>query len=220
MPCRTVGEGRCPLSTTTPRTDDQLHDHCRAATTYQQCEALSYRLSVSMESLYTIGIGYDGSRYIFPERDAGGNVIGHATRTIDGVKRCIKGSKRGLTTPDGFDRTSADPLLVVQGQSDVAACVTLGIGAIGRPSNLGGVELLAVLLRDYTGEIFVVGKRDQKPDGTWPGKTGAVETARHLADRLNRPVAWTLPPDGYKDIRLWLEAHDAHTTEELREVLL
>ena len=191
-----------------------------AAITYQQCEALSYRLSVSMESLYAIGIDFDGSRYTFPERDAGGNVIGHATRTIDGAKRCIKGSRRGLTIPDGFDCTSSDPVLIVEGQTDTAACITLGINVIGRPSNLGGVELLAVLLRDFPGEIFVVGERDQKPDGRWPGREGAERTAQQLADRLNRAVAWTLPPDGFKDIRQWLEAHDAHTVEELREVLL
>ena len=190
--------------------------------TYQHVEALSCDLSITVESLYAVGIGWDIGRgvYIFPERNAERCIIGISTRDADGAKRFIKGGNRGLTIPDSFNAASVDPLLIVEGVTDVCACLTLGIMAIGRPSNVGGVELLADLLADYTGEVFIVGENDQKPDGRWPGRDGAKQTAARLASALGKSVKWTMTPHGAKDLRRWLADHDAHLTEELREVLL
>jgi len=206
-----------------PATDwEGVQDRCAAAVTYPQVEALSYDLFVTIASLYDLGVGWDGSRgvYTFPEQDAERRVVGLSTRTIDGEKRFLPGGKRGLVIPDSLELAGADTLLIVEGVSDVAACITLGIPAIGRPSNRGGVDLLADLLGDYRGEILVVGENDQKPGGEWPGREGAVHVSTELATRLGRLVQWTLPPHGTKDLRSWLADHDAHLTEELREVLL
>ncbi len=52
--------------------------------------------------------------------------------------------------------------------------------------------------------MIVIGERDQKPDGQWPGKDGAERTATQLAERLRRDVAWSLPPGDAKDARAWL----------------
>jgi len=199
-----------------------LHERHAEAITYPQVEALSYKLFVTVAALYQCDIGWDQGRgvYTFAERDGGGSIIGISTRSTEGGKRFIPGGKRGLTIPDCFDVKSSEPLLVVEGVSDVAAVVTLNIQCIGRPSCTGGVDHLAALLADYRGELFVVGERDRKPDGRWPGRDGAEQTAQALASKLGRAVMWTLPPGDYKDLRQWLEAHDAHTTEELREVLL
>jgi hypothetical protein len=106
----------------------------------------------------------------------------------------------------------------------------MGLYAVGRPNNLGGVELLRQLLRP-AGEmlwpvgggeekkvsaatsaaatlpaIVILAENDQKPDGSWPGMDGAVRTAQRLADGWGVPVAYALPPDGQKDIRSWLVA--------------
>ena len=199
-----------------------VHERCVGAMDYVRAEALSYELSVPIESLYAVGIGWHECRacYTFPERDAGRQIVGLSTRTLDGDKRFIGGGKRGLTIPDGIGPDPGEPLLIVEGASDVAACVTLGLQAVGRPSNVGGVDELAVLLDGYAGEIIVVGERDAKPDGRWPGRDGARSVAKELAKRLGREVAVTMPPTPYKDMRSFLEASDAHLSEDLKESLL
>lgn len=74
----------------------------------------------------------------------------------------IAKSKRGLNIPCDFDQRT-DPVFVVEGASDVAACVTLGLTAVGRPSNRSGVDQLTELLCGR--EIIVVGENDRKEDG-------------------------------------------------------
>ena len=84
----------------------------------------------------------------------------------------------------------------------------LGLAAIGRPSNVGGITNLAELLRGLAPnrEIIVVGENDDKPDGACPGKDGAIKTAAELGRILGRQVLWVLPPDGQKDVRAWANA--------------
>ena len=63
---------------------------------------LSNQLEVSITSLGRIGVGlnplngYGMWAWVFPERDAKGNVIGLLERYADGSKLMVKGSKRGL----------------------------------------------------------------------------------------------------------------------------
>ena len=54
------------------------------------------------------------------------------------------------------------PVFIVEGPSDVAAGITLGLCVVGRPSNIGGVDLLAQLLRNVHRKIIVIAERDQK----------------------------------------------------------
>src|SRR5690606_20980511 len=105
--------------------------------------------------------------------------------------------RRGLTVPVDL-RDRPDPVLVVEGASDVAACLAAGLAAVGRPSNMGGVEHLARLLAGR--DVVVVGERDRRP-GAWPGRDGAVAVAGTLAREWGRPVRWVLPPASAKDMR-------------------
>lgn len=93
-------------------------------------------------------------------------------------------------------------VLVVEGGSDVAAALELGLCAVGRPSSAAGVDDLAELLVGRP--VLVLGERDEKPDGRHPGKAGAVSIARGLSERWGKPVSWALPLDGAKDLRQWL----------------
>ncbi len=141
--------------------------------------------------------------FTFPERDGAGNVIGVSLRAEDGRKGFPAGAKRGLIVPSAMAELPG-PVLIVEGASDVAAFLTLGVCSVGRPSNSGGAEHLAALLADR--EVIVVGENDQKPDGAWPGKEGAKAVAGRLALSWDRNVRWTLPPAEVKDIRAWLYA--------------
>lgn len=170
---------------------------------------LAVQLGVSRTSLERLGAGYDPARrsWTFPERDASGQIIGLMGRNHDGEKRRYRSGKCGLVYPRDWE-AGAHPLLLVEGASDIAAVLTIGLTGIARPSNTGGVTLLAELLSDVPVDrsIIVIGERDQKPDGMWPGRAGAISTATQLATALEREIAWSLPPDNAKDTRAWLQS--------------
>lgn len=148
-----------------------------------------------------------GACFTFAEMGASGNVVGLNRRFKDGSKKAMHGSKRGLTLPAGW-RDRPCPLFVVEGPTDAAALTAAGLAAVGRPSNAGGVALLSELLRDLNADhdILIVGENDQKLDGAWPGRAGALSVARGLAAALGRPVRWALAPSDAKDVRDWLTA--------------
>lgn len=191
---------------------------------------LANELGVSVDSLRRIGVGWSDRDHCWtmPERDAAGKVIGINRRLLNGDKRRQTNSKSGLTyDPIGWLENDGDvaDLFLVEGASDVAAMLTLGMSAVGRPSNCGGISLLGELLKKVSirQQIVVVGEWDRRaheslkpaararhdPDcqkcaTCWPGWYGAVMTAKRLSQILHRKIIWTLAPEGFKDIREWL----------------
>jgi hypothetical protein len=215
-------------ATTSPTTFDFSGAATRFAQALdtKQLDTLARTLGVSVEALRAIGAGWAWTEdlrqlhaggagwhgdlpvgaYAFPERDGAANIVGFALRTLDGRKGApgsIIGSRRGLIVPNTLG-TLPGAIAVVEGATDVAAALTLGIAAVGRPSNSAGAADLANLLQGRT--VVVLGERDEKPDGRWPGRDGA----RAVADRLSRQwktrVDWALPPEGSKDLRDWLNS--------------
>lgn len=190
-----------------------------------QVQLLAGQLGVSVASLHQLGCGWDpakpnrlrGSCWAFPARDGDGNVIGislrfpEPRRNKEGDlvgKAAVYGGKQGLFYDPAVWSRGSGPILLVEGATDTAAALTMGLAAVGRPSNRGGIDHLAQLLRDVPADrpIVVVGERDQKPDGNWPGRDGAVSTATQLAKALHRAILWAMPPDLAKDTREFLRA--------------
>lgn len=174
---------------------------------YMQQLALILGLPVeAFEAMPLIGYYLKSDCFTFPETDAKGKVIGIITRRLrDGQKKALKGSKRGLSTPLGWqDRPG--PVYLVEGPSDTLAMTAAGLSAVGRPSNTGGVAYLVVLLGSIPNdrEIVVVGENDQKENGLWPGRHGAESVAVALSEQLHRPVKIAFPPEESKDVRAWL----------------
>lgn len=174
---------------------------------------LSESLGVSVASLQALGAGFspDDNCWTLPERTADGEVCGINRRFRDGQKKMMSGHKRGLTFANDWQKFPG-PALIVEGFSDTAAAITTGACAIGRPAAIvpkGLLPELITMLKSLPQDrgIIVVGENDQKEDGDWPGKDGAIRTARELTEALGRPVAWALPPDGSKDLRNWLQKH-------------
>jgi hypothetical protein len=164
--------------------------------------------------------------WCFAETDAGGRAVGILRRFRDGKKRSQRGGKRGLILPRDWQEGDG-AIFLPEGPSDVLALRALGLAAVARPSNTGGVGLLAELLRDVPADrqVIVLGERDHKPEGTWPGRDGALMTARGLAEKLGRPVQWALPPEGAKDVRAWVLSYQPEPTwdaewSELRGIWL
>lgn len=165
------------------------------------------------------GGGYPDGAFAFPERDGRGRLVGWSLRTVDGRKgassKAATGGRRGLIVPAGMHElagASGWPVVLVEGASDVAACVARGIPAVGRPSNTAGASDLAELLDGMNAEgkgVLVVGENDAKDEGGWPGRDGAKRIAAQLAGRWGEPVKWSLPPAGGKDLREWYAANAA-----------
>ncbi len=157
--------------------------------------------------------------WTFPERSATGMVVGINRRfctPVDGkTKMCMPGSRRGLVYADEwFARPGA--IWIVEGGSDVAAGLTMDLAVIGRPSNTGGIGYLTRILGPHRHRhIIVAGENDARlvtcgpehaPDcrycqRCWPGKSGAISTAKALAERLGVKVGVVMPPKGFKDLR-------------------
>ena len=104
----------------------------------KRCEVAD-QLNVSVDSLerLRVGIGWDeweNEEYSsWPSRDSDGRVIGYVRRYSNGSKRTNMGGSTGVFyTPRWY--TWPGPLFVVEGGSDVAACETHGLCAIGRAS--------------------------------------------------------------------------------------
>jgi hypothetical protein len=174
-----------------------------AAAGRSRLHLLAADLGVRLDILEAMDVGWTGRAWSFPFRDGEGQIVGIATRLPDGSKKAVRTSSNALFyAPDRWSQGDG-PICVVEGASDTAALAGLGLAVVGRPSNTGGAADLAVLLREWPQHrgIVVVGERDEKPDGAWPGRDGAVAVAEKLAALLYREVAWTLPPEGVKDSR-------------------
>ena len=198
------------------RTDSEMHALWapRAKHWWRDSQEQTLRLAailgVAGRALNELRVGFDGCAWTFPERNADGLTIGVNRRFEDGKKRCATGSRRGLTySVDWSD--GEGPVLIVEGGSDVAAGLTMGLAVIGRPSNTGGVEILRKLLAGCERHIIVIGERDRQPDKIhpgkmrWPGMDGVKRVASQLS-RTGLRVGGRLLPDDAKDLRAWFLA--------------
>lgn len=209
---KTTGPPACGRLVTAP---GAKHDWARFVRQYQRQCTLEVRnqlakcLGVRRDALESLGVGWAKPwgrwMYTFPEHDGLGRITGISTRGLDGKKLTLKGSERGLFLPRKWHERPG-PVFIAEGASDVAALLSMDLAGIGRPFAGGGVnhlcQLLAAIPNDRT--IIVLGESDAKPDGSWPGRDGAIKVAKQLVDRLGRKVGWALPSGGEKDVRAWL----------------
>ena len=111
-------------------------------------DELARVLGVSVDALSRLGVGSGaddfGQRepfWSFPERSGQLKVTGIVRRYWTGAKKMMRWSRSGLyITREWW--TVPGPILLVEGGSDVAACLTMGLCVIGRPNNIGGVNPL------------------------------------------------------------------------------
>jgi len=162
----------------------------------------------------------------WPMFDGQSRIIGIRTRQAvasGAAKRAVRGSHAGLFVPRvPVDVCAFD--LLVEGPTDMAACLQLGVNAIGRPSNTGGVDHLCEYLsrRNVARPVVVVADRDvdkTRPDGTTfnPGMDGATALQSALFKRLGLQAPVIFPPLGAKDMRAALLA--GCTAHALQSVL-
>lgn len=193
---------------------------------YASLHWLADELGVSVESLNSLDVAFDSVEdcWEIPEHNAQRQVIGIQRRLHGGTKKQKAGGKRGLCFATNWSEHKG-PVLIVEGASDTAVGITLGLPIIGRPANIVPKDLLpelSMLLSSLPSDrqIIVIGENDEKPDHNWPGRDGAIDTAEKLAGELGRQLYWALPPGEAKDLRKWLLKHPGksglHFVESLK----
>jgi hypothetical protein len=171
-------------------------EQCRRQLSQQRLNLLAVSLGVSVNSLKRLKTGWDGEAYTFPMSNAEGMTIGIRRRFPNGYKCSVTGSRTGLFIPSNL--SGNESLLLVEGESDMAAALDLGFDTIGRPNCNSKVEMTAKAARGRE-EIVIIGDNDL------PGKNGAEKLAEALV--IYYPsVKIVYPPDSIKDLRQWLQA--------------
>ncbi len=181
---------------------------------------LAGRLGVSVDALEAQGTHRGEACWRTPERDAQGNVIGHALRLdkpvfLDGKwtsKISEKGGKRGLTMGWPLSKfagnTIDDRIIIVEGGSDQATGHDLGMATIGRPSATGGRAMLRTACNAR--HVCIIGENDKA------GRDGAEQLAAALHG-VAASVKVIFPPAEAKDLRAWKTA--GLTGDDLRRII-
>ncbi len=157
-------------------------------------------LGLPVDTLARLGVGWSvGDRASsWPMRDDAGSVIGIRLRCPKSARKwAVRGSKAGLFYDPGLLKVERPRRLwVVEGPTDAAALMSIGLDAVGVPSAGGGADLLDGLARRLRPESVVI-----VADADGPGLAGA----KRLADALMIVVpVRVICPDGVKDARAWI----------------
>lgn len=168
-------------------------------------ERLAKSLGVSVEALSTLEPVWAAPHraWAFGMRDGDGNLVGIRLRSENGDKWAVTGSRQGLFIPNC---SANKTLFVVEGPTDLAAALTLGLWGIGRPSCSGGMDLILSLVRRLKPSRAVLCSDNDEP---------GVRGAENLANHLPIPSCMFCPPS--KDLRSFLQSGG---TSELIDCLL
>jgi len=152
---------------------------------------LADNLGVSRHSLLNIGTAWSQphNAWAFPMFSGPGDCVGIRLRLRDGRKLSVRGGHEGLFMPHGRSTTC----YLVEGATDLAAALTLGLWGIGRPSCRGAIAHTQVTInRLGIQRVIIIGDND----------TPGIDGAKALASELQVPVASMLLPT--KDLREYL----------------
>lgn len=171
-------------------------------TDYHHLDGFGMSLGVDTESLKAIGCAWSTFHaWAFPMKDASGNVIGIRLRNDEGDKWAVRGSKSGLFIPTEYSYVADRIAYLVEGPTDLAAAMTIGLRAFGRAACTGQEDLiLAYIIRHKIERLVIVTDNDEEKlrvesGHKEPGLRGAVK----LQSMLPIHSCLWVPPT--KDIR-------------------
>lgn len=160
---------------------------------------LARDFGVSADSLARLGVGFDTGvdAFTFPMRNAIGEIVGlrYRPRKDPHSKYAATGSRLGLFVPEGVTAGAVE--VVAEGETDCAAALTVGLGAIGLPGAgqcLG--ELAALMGQSPVACPCIVGDQNDA------GRASAERTAEALL-AAGIPCRVLIPPDPHADLRAW-----------------
>lgn len=180
-------------------------------TDYQLLDGLGMSLGVDTDCLKAIGCAWAGKEWqldkakaawatpawAFPMRAARGRVVGIRLRTDSGAKWSVKGGLNALFIPSDYSYLDTGDLFIVEGPTDLAAAMTIGLRAIARPTcSACDRMVIEYVQRNGIKRAVIVSDNDQEDkNGNVPGVRGAEK----LQQALPIPSCVWVPPT--KDIR-------------------
>ena len=178
----------------------------------QQLDSLGVALGVDTDCLWSIGCAWanrdwqlDETKrhwsspcWAFPMRMPDGKVVGIRLRAKDGSgKWSVKGGHNALFIPGNYSFYSTGEIYIVEGPTDLAAAMTIGLRAIGRPSCSAGDEMIVdYVQRNNIKRVVIVSDNDQ-PDRN--GIVAGLRGAEKLQAALPVLSCLWIPPT--KDLR-------------------
>lgn len=185
-----------------PRAEFKLEvlERCQKIHGTEPVRFLAKHLGVTHKSLELLGCSkwFDRDTWAFPMRSADGKITGARIRHVSGKKWSIPGSYNGLFIP----QTEVQPeVIIVEGESDVAAALSIGFYAVGRFNCCGGIDMINDFIKlNKVKRAHIVADCDQDRviNGAVanPGIRGAITLSEHLIVP-NRIV--TLPAKDMRD---------------------
>lgn len=165
------------------------------ATDYQKLDRLGESLGVDTDALKAIGCAWASphNAWAFPMKAANGKVIGIRLRNEAGSKWAVKGSRSGLFIPSECPFDFDGTLWLTEGPTDLAAALTLGLFAIGRPACLGQEFMVLSYIRLLDVRRLVIVTDNDEP---------GIRGAERLQSQLPILSCIWVPP--VKDIREFL----------------
>ena len=158
------------------------------------------------DAWYRLRVGQYRGAIAAPMFDSDGRIIGIRLRWPNGEKRSIRGSQGGLFLPHGL--IPQKPLAICEGLTDTAACLSLGIDAVGIPSATAGKELAIDAVKQLRPvRVVLVADNDQ------PGRESVSALAHELW--LFTSVRILVPWE--KDLRAAASTDPAATRKKVME---
>lgn len=157
-------------------------------------------LGVSPDSLEELGCCYAPPHRAaaFPMRDGYGNMVGIRLRADSGAKWTVKGTHSGLFYPES-NMTGLD-LWIVEGPTNTAAAITLGLQCVGRPSCNSGVhDIVTLVRRNRIRRVISVADNDPDKEANGHEFNPGLDGANTLSKFLPVPHATIMLP--CKDMR-------------------
>jgi hypothetical protein len=183
----------------------------RSVTSAQQLSEYASELGVKASSLMELRVAWsrEHGAWGWPMRDGKGRIVGIRLRWSDGRKRCVTGSHNALFYPFCAPQKT---VWVVEGGTDAAAALSIGLFAVGRPSCNGGLsDLLEVVTSLGLDRAVIIADNDddkERADGSKynPGIDGGTS----LAERIGIPCCVVALPckDLREGVRLGMNAED------------
>jgi hypothetical protein len=161
-----------PKKSIEPQVDFQeLLKRWQDRTDHFHLDGFAMSLGVNTDALFSLGCAWSGQAWAFPMRNSE-KVCGIRLRNDSGQKWAVKGSKQGLFIPDVEAQKT---LYVLEGPTDTAAALSVGLYAIGRPSCLGCEEEIVKFIRQERINRAVI-----VTDNDLPGLRGAAKLSKTL----------------------------------------
>jgi hypothetical protein len=144
-------------------------------TDHYYLDGFAMSLGVDTDALRALGCARGGNAWAFPMTDADKRIVGIRLRDDRGNKWAVRGSRQGLFIPSP-EAPERETLFILEGPTDTAAALTLGLHAVGRPSCMGSeAELARYVRRRRIARAVIVADNDA------PGLRGAEKLKSQLS---------------------------------------